>query len=81
MGGLYYKFVSPGQDGVPDRIIQIDGMTWFVELKTKAGHLSQVQEMQIRRLRSRGARVRVLYGREGVNRFLKELEKCMERTV
>ena len=34
-GGLCYKFVSPGNKGVPDRIvITPDGRTEYVELKS-----------------------------------------------
>ena len=32
-GGLCYKFVSPGCDGVPDRICIYRGQVIFVELK------------------------------------------------
>ena len=39
-GGLCYKFVSPGNPGVPDRlIITPTGKTIFVELKTEVGRL------------------------------------------
>ena len=35
MGCLVYKFVSPGNDGVPDRIVvRPTGETIYVELKT-----------------------------------------------
>ena len=33
VGGLYWKFVSPGVNGVPDRIIILNGVVAFVELK------------------------------------------------
>ena len=40
-GCLVYKFVSPGNDGVPDRIvITPGGRVIFVELKTERGKLS-----------------------------------------
>lgn len=36
LGGRSYKFVSPGNSGVPDRIIFLPGgRIYFVELKTK----------------------------------------------
>ena len=39
-GGLCYKFVSPSNPGVPDRIIITpDGKIIFVELKTEIGRL------------------------------------------
>ena len=54
-GGLYYKFTSPGNVGVPDRIIVHDGKTIFVELKQEHGTLSKLQELQIARLKKAGA--------------------------
>ena len=37
MGGLAPKFVSPGFDGVPDRLVLLpDGKIAFVELKAEA---------------------------------------------
>ena len=44
-GGKTYKFQSPTQRGVSDRIACMpDGSTWFVELKTKGGRLSPLQK-------------------------------------
>ena len=45
LGGLTYKFKSVNQRGVSDRIACLpDGSTWFVELKTKGGRLSELQK-------------------------------------
>jgi hypothetical protein len=45
-GGKTYKFRSPQQRGVADRIACLkDGSTWFVELKTKGGRLSELQKL------------------------------------
>jgi hypothetical protein len=44
-GGRTYKFKSPTQRGVSDRLACMpDGSTWFVELKTKGGRLSELQK-------------------------------------
>ena len=44
LGGRAYKWVSPGNDGVPDRIVIFPGKTpVFVELKTDTGKLSALQ--------------------------------------
>ena len=44
-GGKTYKFKSPTQRGVSDRIACMpDGSTRFVELKTKGGRLSELQK-------------------------------------
>ena len=73
-GGRAYKFVSPGNLGVPDRIAILPrGRIWFVELKTETGHLSQVQKMQIDTLRSLGMNVFVLWGEKGLQRFREEV--------
>ena len=46
IGGKTWKFTSPGRKGVVDRIACLpDGATWFVELKTKGGRLSELQKM------------------------------------
>jgi hypothetical protein len=45
-GGKTYKFTSPTQRGVADRIAcMANGETWFVELKTKGGKLSELQKL------------------------------------
>lgn len=73
-GGLCWKFVSPGNAGVPDRIVVTPrGRTIFVELKTKNGRLSPQQRRQIQALCLRGAEVRVLYGLEQVKDFVEEV--------
>lgn len=44
-GGKAYKFTSPSNRGVADRVICLpDGSTWFVELKAPKGRLSPLQE-------------------------------------
>ena len=44
-GGKTYKFTSPSHKGVADRIVCFpDGVTWFVEVKTKGGKLSELQK-------------------------------------
>ena len=45
-GGKTYKFTSPSHRGVADRIACLpNGATWFVELKTKGGRLSELQKI------------------------------------
>lgn len=75
LGGRAYKFVSPGNDGVPDRIVVLPGISpMFVELKTETGRLSSLQNVQIKKLKDLGQDVRVLYGLEDVKRFLEEIQ-------
>lgn len=63
MGCLYYKWVSPGCIGVPDRIVIIPGgRILFLELKTENGVLSAGQNFQIQRITKMGALAVVIHG-------------------
>lgn len=73
-GGLCYKFVSPGNPGVPDRLVVLpDGRTVYVELKNEVGRLSKLQVWQHEELRKRGADVRTLKSVEQVKAFVEEV--------
>jgi len=64
MGGLFFKFTSPGNAGVPDRIAVLPGgLVWFVELKDDGGQPSRLQKWQIARLRAKGIPATVVRGR------------------
>lgn len=70
LGGVAYKWVSPGNDGVPDRIVIFPGKKpIFVELKTNHGKLSALQKVQCKRLLDLGQRVEILYGLQEVAMF------------
>ena len=73
-GGLCFKFVSPGNPGVPDRIVITPaGRTVYVELKTEVGRLAAIQKWQHEELRKRGADIRTLKGLEQVKAFVEEV--------
>lgn len=73
-GGLCFKFVSPGNPGVPDRIvITPEGRTVYVELKTEVGRLAAIQKWQHEEMRKRGAEVRTLKGLDQVLAFVEEV--------
>jgi len=73
-GGLYYKFNSPGNPGVPDRIIITpDGRTIYVELKTAVGSLRRIQQWQIAEMKKRNADVRVIKGLAAAKEFIGEV--------
>jgi len=74
LGGLCYKFVSPSNPGVPDRIvITPEGRTIYVELKTEIGSLQRIQQWQLERMKKRGADVRVIKGLQAAKEFVKEV--------
>lgn len=77
-GGRCYKWVSPGNSGVPDRIVILpDSRVIFVELKTETGRTSALQDWQIGTLRGLGQAVRVLHGRHEVELFIqREVMRC-----
>ena len=58
MGGLAPKFVSPGLDGVPDRLILLPGGKMaFIELKAPGKQLRPLQLKRKRQLEGLGFRV------------------------
>ena len=68
------KFVSPGTNGVPDRIIIANGRIVFVETKRAGGKLRRLQEEITAEMRRQGADVRVADTRELVDEILAEIE-------
>lgn len=82
LGGRAYKWVSPGNDGVPDRIVILPGWSpIFVELKAEKGRLTALQKVQIDRLCGMRQDARVLYGEEEVRGFLAECEERLKDGV
>ena len=75
IGGVARKWVSPGQDGVPDQIVILRGVVWLVEVKTVDGVRSPVQKREHKRLRDAGANVTATYGDAGVDKFIEELKR------
>mgnify|MGYP005782808377 FL=1 len=71
LGGIAYKFVSPGNRGVPDRLVVLPGgRLLFAELKADGGRLSRLQAYQLESLRRLGAEVWAGWGENGVQEFL-----------
>ena len=61
MGGIALKFMSPGLDGMPDRIVLLPGgRMGFVEVKAPGKVPRPLQEARHRMLRMLGFRVYVL---------------------
>lgn len=74
LGGRAYKWTSPGNDGVPDRIVILpDTRVIFVELKTDTGVLSPLQKIQIERLKKLGQWVEVVKGIRGLKLFFEDM--------
>lgn len=74
LGGRAYKWVSPGNAGVPDRIVIFpDSEPVFVELKTDTGTLTAIQKVQIDRLQALGQEVWVVRGMDGLSQFFQDM--------
>ena len=72
IGCLVFKFMSPGNAGVPDRVvISKSGGVYFVELKRPGGKIRKLQELCIRRLREHNVWAGVVSTREEAGRFCK----------
>ena len=61
LGFLTYKFSSPSNRGVPDRIfITPHGEVFFIEFKSEKGKLSQLQKKVIRDIENCGVKVHLV---------------------
>lgn len=86
-GGKAYKFVSPGNDGVPDRLVILPGgKVGFVELKRKGEKPRKQQEYRMEELKRLGcfaaavddiasaeAAVRVIQAQHGADGTFQEM--------
>ena len=74
MGGLAPKFVSPGFDGVPDRLLLLpNGRMAFAELKAPGKQLRPLQKRRKRQLETLGFRVFVIDNTDQIGGVLDEL--------
>jgi hypothetical protein len=73
-GGIALKFVSPGFDGMPDRIVLIpDGHIGFVEVKAPGEKPRPLQMARHRLLRRLGFKVYVLDDEQQIGGILDEI--------
>ncbi len=70
-GGWCAKFVSPGTNGMPDRIIFMPySKIYFVETKSKTGKSSPIQKSTHRKFEAFGQKVWVVNNEETLKQFL-----------
>ena len=75
IGGLALKFVSPGFDGVPDRIVLLPGgKIGFVEVKAPGGKLRPLQQARHNLLRQLGFKVYTLDGTDQIGVILDDIQ-------
>ena len=74
-GGLAVKFVSPGLDGVPDRLVLFPGgKLAFVELKAHGKTMRPLQEKRARQLTALGFQVYCVDNKEKIGGVLDEIQ-------
>lgn len=74
-GGKAYKFLSPGNDGVPDRLVVLpEGRIGFVELKRKGEKPRKQQMHRIRELEGMGCFTAVVDDLETAERVIARIQ-------
>lgn len=72
-GGNAYKFVSPGNAGVPDRLVLFPGgRAAFVELKAPGKKPTLLQQAQIKKISSMGFQAFVIDSKSEVDKFINQ---------
>lgn len=80
LGGRAFKFTSPGQRGVPDRIVVLpDGRIYFVELKDEGEELRPLQQKVIDDLHKLRCHTKVIDSKEAVDGWVKTILGSMSR--
>lgn len=75
LGGICPKFVSPGFDGIPDRIVLLPmGRFGFVEVKAPGKKPRPIQTARHRLLQRLGFKVYVLDSEEQIGGILDEIQ-------
>ncbi|MEY8524553.1 VRR-NUC domain-containing protein [Lachnospiraceae bacterium 38-10] len=75
-GGKAYKFVSPGNAGVPDRIVVLPGgKVGFVELKRPGEEPRKLQRLRLEELRKLGCHAAVVDSAEDAAAFVSQVRR------
>lgn len=75
-GGKAYKFVSPGNSGVPDRLVILPGgKAGFVELKQEGKKPTGLQRKQIHDLLGKGHYANVLDRESDIQRVIEQIRR------
>jgi hypothetical protein len=75
-GGRTYKFKSPSQRGVADRIACLpNGATWFVELKAPHGRRSKLQGLFAEEMRRTQQNYACLWNKTEIDQWMLQQTK------
>lgn len=81
IGGLCYKFTSPGVRGVPDRIVLHRGNVFFVEVKRPGGKPRKDQLKIIEKFNNQLIPVFVIDTKEKVDTLIYAMKKGIARLM
>ena len=74
IGGIPYKFTSPSNRGVSDRIVVLPGgAIWFIEVKRAGGKLTPLQVKFAETVQTLGHRYACLWSKEEVDKWISQL--------
>ena len=74
IGGVPYKFTSPSNRGVSDRIVVLPGgAIWFIEVKRAGGKLTPLQVKFAETVQTLGHRYACLWSKEEVDKWISQL--------
>ena len=77
LGGLALKFISPGLDGVPDRLVLLPGGRMsFIELKAPGKEMRPLQVRRKRQLEALGCLVYCIDSPEQIGAILNEIQSA-----
>jgi hypothetical protein len=77
LGGVAYKFTSPANRGVADRVVCLpDGSTWFIEVKAPTGRLSPLQRHFRDEMTKLQQRYACLWSMKNVNDWIEERRRA-----
>ena len=80
IGGQAFKFTSPMNRGVADRVVCLpDGNVWFIEVKAPDGRLTELQKRFGRRMTDLKQNYAVLYTKEEVDEWFYSLDRTRLR--
>lgn len=81
VGGIAYKFVSPSNRGVSDRVVCLpDGTTHFIELKRPGGKMSPLQRIFARDMAVLNQNYECLWSKEEVDRWILDRINTKQQT-
>ena len=75
LGGICWKFTSPGTSGVPDRLcLFVGGKVGFVECKAPGKTLRPLQEKRKRQIEKLGFKVYILDSKEKIQEVINGIQ-------